>query len=145
MKLKRDTGSIIHWGNFPVLICRVGVNQLLSTGDHVLRSNRRQGLLSSFCLRGNSGCKDIFSKIFFLDKIFEILAEGSTLESPRSLAIMEGEVIFHSKTSKTVWLRFWMFHPELTLDGFKDVLDREPQWSKFVVHSISSKWTLLVV
>ena len=37
------------------------------------------------------------------------------------------------------------FHPGLTLDGFKNVLNRELQRSKAAVHPVSSEWTLLVV
>jgi len=42
-------------------------------------------------------------------------------------------------------LRFQTLHPELTFDGFEDVLDQEFQWSEAVIHSVSSEWTLLRV
>jgi len=59
-----------------------------------------------------------------LDKIFEILAEGSTLGSPVLLVIMERVVVLRSRTGRIMLLRFQTLHPGLTLDGFEDVLDR---------------------
>ena len=49
-----------------------------------------------FCLRGSSGCKDVFPKISLLDKIFEMLVEGPTLGSLVSLAVIEVAVVFRS-------------------------------------------------
>jgi len=83
--------------------------------------------------------------MFLLDKIFEILAEGSTLGSPVSLEIMERAVVLRFGTGSILLLRFQTLHPGLTLDGFEDVLNRELQRSEAVIHSVSSKWALLRV
>ena len=63
-------------------------------------------LLLSFCLGRDSECKDVFPNIFLLDKIFDILVEGSTLGSPMSLAIRERVVVFRSGTRRIMLLRF---------------------------------------
>ena len=63
--------------------------------------------------------------MFLLDKIFEILAEGSTLGSPVLHVIMERVVVLRSRTGRIMLLRFQTLQPGLILDGFEDVLDRE--------------------
>ena len=57
---------------------------------------------------------------------------------------MKGAVVFHSKKSKIVLLRFQTLHAGLALDGFEDVLNRGLQQSEDVVHPVSSEWNLLV-
>ena len=100
----------------------------------------------SFCLRrGGSRCKDVFLKVFLLDKTFKILAEGPTLENPVSFAVMDGAVVFRSGMNRSVCLHFQRFNLGLALDGFEDVLDRKLRQSEVVVHSVSSEWILLVV
>jgi len=91
----------------------------------------------SFCLRCSSWCKDVFSKISSVDKIFKILVEGPTLRM--SLAIMKRAVILHSGMGRIALLWLRMLHPRLTLDGFIHVLDRELQWSEAGIHSVNSE------
>ena len=76
--------------------------------------------------------------ISLLDKTFEILAEGLALESSVSLIIMDKAVILRSRMERIMLLRFQMLHLGLTLDGFKDVLDRELQRGEAVIYSASS-------
>jgi len=56
--------------------------------------------------------------------VFEIHVEGPALGSLMPPATMERAVILRSGTSKIMLLWRWMFDPRLTLDGFKDILDR---------------------
>ena len=81
--------------------------------DHVLRSSWTRGLLLSFCLGGSFVCESVFLKISLLDKTFEILMKGLTMESLVSLVVMEGAVVFHFGISKIVWLRFRTLHPRV--------------------------------
>ena len=91
--------------------------------DHVLRLIRRRDLLLSLCLGGGSGCKDVFSEITLLDKIFKILTEGPTLRSSVPLAVVEGTIVSRSGTSMVVYFCLRMLHTGLTLDGFEEVLN----------------------
>ena len=47
------------------------------------------------------------------------------MKSLVSLAVVEGIVVSHSGISRVLCFYLWTFHPKLTLDGFKDVLDWE--------------------
>ena len=94
----------------------------------------------SFCLRGSSGCEDVLSEIAMVDKIFRILMEGPALKSLVSLVIIEGAVVIRSETSRVVLLWFRALYPGLTLEGFKDILDRELQRGEVAIHPVGSKW-----
>jgi len=61
------------------------------------------------------------------------------------LAIMKKAVTLRSGMGRMVLLWLQMLHPRLTLDGFKDILDKEFQWGEAVIHPVSSEWTLLGV
>ena len=98
-----------------------------------------------FCLGRGSGCKDVFLKISLLDKIFEKLAEGPTLGSPVSLAIVKRVVVLLSGIGRVMLIRFQMLHPGFTIDSFEDVLDQKLQQGEAVIHAVSSKWNLLRV
>ena len=65
----------------------------------------------------------VLSKIFLLDKIFEIFEDGPTLGSSVSFAIMERTVVLRSGMGIIMLLRFQTLHSGLTLDSFVDVLD----------------------
>ena len=113
--------------------------------DHVLRPIGRWDLLLSFCLRGGSGCEDVLSEIALLDKIFKILAKGSTLRSSMSLAIMKRTIFSHSGMSRVICFCLWMLHPGLSLGGFEDVLDWKLQRGKAVGYLIGLGLALLRV
>ena len=109
------------------------------SSDHVLRSTRRRGLLLFFYLGGDSKCEDVLSEIALLDKIFNVPTEGPTLRSPVSFVVMEGAVVLRSRTSMVVWFCFWTLYLGLTFDDFEDILDRELQGDKAVIHPVGSK------
>ena len=58
---------------------------------------------------------------------------------------MEGAIVLHSGTSKVVWFFSWTLYPDLTFDGFEDVMVRELQRSEAVVHPVGFEWALLRV
>ena len=70
---------------------------------------------------------NVLSEITLLDKIFKVFIEGLTLGCLVSLVVMKGAVVLRSGTSRVVLLCFRMLQPGLTLDVFKDILDRELQ------------------
>ena len=107
--------------------------------------NSETGSLAIFCLEGGSRCEDVLSDITLLDKIFKVLREGPTLGSLVSLPVMERVVVLLSEMSGVMLLCFRMLHLGLTLDGFKDVLDRELQRGEAVIHPVGSEWALLRV
>jgi len=76
---------------------------------------------------------DVFSKIPLLDKTFEILVEGLTLESPMALVIMERTIVLRSGTGMIMLLRFRTLHSVLTLDDFENVMYRELQRGEAII------------
>ena len=53
--------------------------------------------------------------------------EERTLESLVSLTIMKIAIVLRSGIRRIILLQFQMLNPELTLDGFEDILDWELQ------------------
>ena len=88
-------------GTFLFLFVELDLVNHSVMSDHVLQSSQRGSFMSSFCLGPSFECKDVFSKVPLLDKIFKIHADGP----PMPLAIMKISVILHSGMGMIVWSR----------------------------------------
>ena len=81
-------------------------------------------------------CKDVFSEIALLEKIFKILTEESIMRSLMPLVVVERTIVSRSGMSRVVYFCLRTLYPGLSLDGFEDVLDLELQQGEAVGYLI---------
>ena len=84
-------------------------------------------ILSPSSFRGCSVSEDELSEVSVTNKFFEMLLDGTTLNSVVPPAVVVGTILLRSRTSWIMleWLR--ALHPWLALDGAKDLINRKLQ------------------